>query len=168
MLSFLKKKEGERESTGRLRPLLLLGGALIGVGLLLFGGGIGGNEKEATLAAESQESLDAIGDYQRALEEEIRALCQKVSGVDQVTVAVTLEGGFETVYATEGENGKYVIVGSGSAASPLVLMHTTPKITGVGVVCRGGSSPTVQRELTSLLSAAYDLPTNRIYVTEAK
>lgn len=166
MLSFLKKKEGERESAGWLRPLLLLGGALIGVGLLLFGGARG--EKETPTVAEPEAYRETIVDYRRELEGEIRTLCQKVSGVDQVTVAVTLEGGFETVYATEGESGKYVIVGSGSNASPLILMQTAPKITGVGVVCRGGSSSAVQRELISLLSAAYDLPANRIYITEAK
>ena len=167
MLSFLKKKEGDGERSGHHKQLLILLGALVGVGLLLFGGAWSSDREDETVLP-SEDTGESLTEYQRTLESEIRTLCQKVSGVDQVTVAVSLEGGFETVYATEGEDGSYVIVGSGSSASPLVLMQARPKIAGLGVVCRGGSSPTVQRELIALLCATYDLPANRIYVTEAK
>jgi stage III sporulation protein AG len=80
-----------------------------------------------------------------------------------------LEGGFQSVYATEYQNGNesYVIVGSGSSAKPLFLSREAPQIAGVGIVCRGGNSASVRHELTILISAAFPVPSNRIYVTES-
>ena len=162
-------KNTDESPTGKhnRRLLLLLCIAALGVVLLLFG-----NARQQKTADTPEESIASDAEmlqYRTQLEERIKSLCQSVNGVGEVTVAVTLEGGFQSVYATEYQDGNesYVIVGSGSSAKPIFLSREAPKISGVGIVCRGGASASVRQELTVLVSAAFDIPSNRIYVTES-
>jgi stage III sporulation protein AG len=95
-----------------------------------------------------------------------------------VQVVVTLAGGYEYVYArdlvskTDSDSytweESYVIVGSGSAQSPLLLVKKQPEIAGVGIVCTGGADARVQNELTALVSAAFGIGTNKIHVSGAQ
>ena len=157
--------KGEHGAKGWL--LLLL--AVVGVGLLIFGGIWEQEDRESTGSDGVDNGEEALRIYQSELEARIRELCAGVAGVSDVRVIVTFAGGYEAVYATERIDGdeRYVILGSGANAEALLLSHAAPKITGIGVICRGGGNATVRHELLSLLSAAFDLPTNRIYITEA-
>ena len=154
-----------KESFSRLplsAKLMILGAALaIGVGLLLLGGS----------AEEKREDTDfkdaSIEEYASELEKKIEELCIQVEGVSKVTVAVSLQGGFEYVYATDS-SGKIVTVGSGSSASGVILKRKAPEIAGIGIVCVGGGDPNIKNRLVSLISAAYGVGSNRIFVTEAK
>ena len=167
MLEFLKKK-GDGTKGGGIKPYLLILGAAVGILLLLFGG----SEKSADATGVTTQyklNRDEIIIYREHLEKEIKALCESVKGVENVTVAVTLSGGFETVYATEstGNGEEYVIVGSGGNASALYLMRRSPEVVGIGIVCRGGGTERVRNELIPLRAATYHLSSHRIYVTEA-
>ncbi len=158
------------ESNGKLRLILILLGAAVGIFLLLFGDRLfksNAKEVEEPAPMTAQEELAA---YQTYLEGRVRSLCESVRGVDSVTVAVTLNGSFEEIYAKETVDGneEYVIVGSGSNAEALYLSRLAPEIAGIGVVCRGGANTDLQHELSSLLSAAFHVPANRIYIAEAK
>ena len=167
MLSFFKSNDTAEKGAPKRHLLLLLGIAILGVLLIVFGSG---KSEKANVATESDASADeALLIYQSQLEERIKRLCESVEGVENVTVVVTLEGGFQSVYATEYQNGNesYVIVGSGSSAKPLFLSREAPQISGVGIVCRGGGNASVRHELTILISAAFQVSSNRIYVTEA-
>jgi hypothetical protein len=101
-------------------------------------------------------------------------ICRQVAGVGEVDVAVTLDGGFSYVYATDkkttvgGESLTYVTVGSGDGETLVYLSEKAPAVVGIGVVCTGGMDPTVRREVTSLLSAAFGVGSNKIYVTGRK
>lgn len=75
------------------------------------------------------------------LEAKIKSLCEQVDGVSEVTVAVSLTD--TSAEATAGN------------------------IAGVGIVCRGGEDPLISARLTSLISAACGIRSNRIYVTGA-
>ena len=75
------------------------------------------------------------------LEAKIKSLCEQVDGVSEVTVAVSLTD--TSAEATAGN------------------------IAGVGIVCRGGEAPLISARLTSLISAACGIRSNRIYVTGA-
>ena len=166
MFDFLKK--GSLKENGRLRLYLLLGCGLLGILLILLGSG----EKKAEKTSEEtpySTSTDELVIYQDYLEERIKKLCESVSGVKNVTVVVTLSGSFESVYATEWPDGneEYVILGSGSSASPIYLSRSAPEIAGIGIVCSGGANDNVRRELISLLSATFHISSNRIYITEA-
>ena len=167
---FWKASADASESNGRLRLILILLGAALGVFLLLFGDRLFKSPSEETAEPPPLTSQEELEAYQTYLEGRVKLLCESVHGVDCVTVAVTLTGNFEDIYATETVDGneEYVIVGSGSGAKALYLTRLAPEIAGLGVVCRGGASSDVQNELSSLLSAAFHVPANRIYIAQAK
>ena len=166
MFDFLKK--GTVTEKGRLRLYLLLGCGLLGILLILFGSG-GQKAVESAKETPYSTSTDELVIYQDYLEERIKTLCESVSGVRNVTVVVTLSGTFESIYATEWPNGneEYVILGSGSSASPIYLSRSAPEIAGIGIVCAGGSNDNIKRELIALLTATFHISSNRIYVAEA-
>lgn len=166
MFDFLKK--GSLKENGKLRLYLLLGCGVLGILLILLGSGTKTTEKTSTETPYST-STDELVIYQDYLEKRIKTLCESVSGVRNVTVVVTLSGSFESVYATEWPDGneEYVILGSGSSASPIYLSRSAPEIAGIGIVCSGGANDNVRRELISLLSATFHISSNRIYITEA-
>lgn len=162
------KKEGE---AGTWRVWLIVIGALCGVLLLVFGSGLGKKDDTGTENTRTESAEEELSAYRASLAADIRTLCESVEGVSHVTVAVTLSGGFRDVYATEAARDggeQYVIVGSGGNASALLLTRSAPEIAGIGIVCLGGVRAEVRQELTSLLSAAYHIPSNRVYITEAK
>ena len=166
MFDFLKK--GSPKENGRLRLYLLLGCGVLGILLILFGSSTKTAEKTSTETPYST-STDELVIYQDYLEKRIKTLCESVSGVRNVTVVVTLSGSFESVYATEWPDGneEYVILGSGSSASPIYLSRSAPEIAGIGIVCSGGANDHIRRELISLLSATFHISSNRIYIAEA-
>ena len=166
MFDFLKK--GNPAQNGKMRLYFLLGCGVLGILLILFGSGTKTTEKKLEEAPYST-STDELVIYQDYLEARIKTLCESVNGVRNVTVVVTLSGSFESVYATEWPDGneEYVILGSGSSASPIYLSRSAPEIAGIGIVCSGGSNDNVRRELISLLSATFHISSNRIYITEA-
>ena len=166
MGSWFQQSNTSQQSAGkrRLLPLILL--AALGVLLIVFGASDITKPKNET---ESESVADDLQVYQAQLEERIKQLCKPVDGVGDVTVVVSLEGDFTSVYATEYHDGNesYVIVGSGSSAKPLLLSRETPQIAGVGIVCKGGADPSIRHELTVLISAAFHISSNRIYITAA-
>ena len=168
MLDFLKRFHTKDDGTRK--PWIVLLGAALGVLLLLFGGSthlFEGTEESRTPSLTQQEELSS---YQSYLEERVEEICESVVGVGNVSAIVTLAGGFESVYATEmhGEDEDYVILGSGSTASGLLLWQKAPQIVGIGIVCNGAQSESVHNELILLVSASFGVPTNRIYVAQSK
>lgn len=173
MFSFLKSNSDSEggERSNKLRLILIVGGALLGVFLLLFGSGVFHTEtEEMTEETASASSEDELLRYQSYLEERVKALCETVKGVGNVTAIVSLESGFEAIYATEENDGneQYVVLGSGASAQALFLTHTAPTVSGIGIVCTGGDNASVRQELTSLLSATFHISSNRIYITGAQ
>lgn len=162
MLSFFKNGF---PTSSKSKLWIILGGAALGVFLILLGNGSPKSTSQSNAAKSFDQ--DELILYQDYLEERVVNLCQSVSGVGKVTAVVTLEGGFEEIYATQWESGNevYVILGSGSSASPLPISRALPQIAGIGIVCDGGGNAAVRQELTDLLSATFDLATHRIYVT---
>jgi stage III sporulation protein AG len=155
--------------------VLILGG-IVGIGLILLG-----NQPLMTKGKEAdsseEEQVSDITMYMQTTEDKIAALCARVRGVSNVTVAITLEGDFTCVYAqnvqTEQKEGgskkqeTYVTVGSGAGESPILITRTYPRVSGIGIVCRGGGDAYIRRELIALLEAAYGISSNHIYITEA-
>lgn len=178
----MQKEEKGLPPLRRLRPkgllAVLIGGAL-GI-LLLVIGGLGGGDGRMEDAEESEaypENAElAMAEYERALENKIAALCEGVRGVSGVRVAVTLERGYEFVYAKDAEarseNGqtlgvyRYVTVGSGSSERVVCLSERPPQIAGVGIVCRGGGDARIQKELSELIAAAFDVSFSDVYIAE--
>lgn len=144
---------------GKGRLWICVLGALIGISLLVWGGG---DEKNADARTDS----DQLSIYSKEVENKILELCSRVDGVKDVSVAVSFESGFEYVYAADGE--KTLTVGSGSNESAVRVTEKPPVISGVGIVCVGGGQPRIQQKLINLISAAYGISSNKIYIVEAQ
>ena len=142
---------------------LLIGGIALGL-LLLFVGSNAKDTEKSTTITEKEESLQELATYKAELEKELETLCSAVSGVGQVDVMVRLESGNSIIYASDG-SGKPSTVGSGSTQTPLYSTIHTPRIAGVGIVCRGGNDPTIQQKLISLVSTTLDISSSRVFVT---
>jgi stage III sporulation protein AG len=149
--------------SGRGRAILLLAGAMLGVVLLLWGNVGGGAAVESAVSEDLAADTEA---YARALERRIALFCGQVEGVGEVSVAVSLESGYRRIYAQE--DSSYVLVGSGASRGMVYLTEEPPRLSGIAVVCEGGGDPTVRRHLIGLLSAAYGIGTNKIYIAEAQ
>lgn len=169
MLGFLKRSTSG-ETSGASKPWIILLGGALGIVLLLFGGKISTQKSTDSPRSDTPTRQEEIAQYQSYLETRVEELCSEVNGVGHVKAIVTLSGGFESVYATElqGDGEDYVILGSGSAASGLLLQERTPQIVGIGVVCDGADNVDVRGELIALISASFHIPTNRIYIAQAK
>ena len=155
-----------KESTSKKNiksPALAAVGLCLGVVLLLYGS-FGKNEKNT--AVEGEEMLMAET-YRAELESTLSSLCASVHGAGQVRVFVTLEGGYEYVYAKD-TRGECVTVGSGSSERAVVERVLAPKIGGVGIVCEGASDPTVEAKLCQLVCTALGIGSNRVSVMAGK
>ena len=128
--------------------IFIILGALIGVLLLLFGS-FGGKSEGAALS-----ETDEIEAYCQYLEEQAVRLCASVSGVSDVTVALTLEGGFEQVYAADkkvsgsGQSIEHVKLGSGNTAELCAVSVSSPKALWM-------ASPTATKRLSYALLKKY-------------
>lgn len=157
----LKNNLSELRRTGKLKYVIII--LALGIILMLIGSFVG---KKDETAAPSSASVSET-EYQTFLENKIKTLCENVAGVSDVTVAVSLDGGYEYVYATDGSDD-YVLVGSGAERDGILLEQKLPKIAGIGIVCAGGGDPKIKYELLSLISAACGVGTNKIFITEAQ
>ena len=150
-------------------------GVLAGALLMFVGNRVGITESSVVPESpEAPEVTRSVEEYRADLETRMESICAQVAGVGAVDVVVTLEGGYEYVYATDkritssGETISYITVGSGEGKSLVYVTERAPAITGIGVVCTGGTDANVRREVTSLLSAAFGVGSNKIYVTQRK
>lgn len=160
------------KKSGKLAVALV--GIALGAVLLFFGNRAGKENTDPTLNTPPAISVQNTEAYRADLESRMKAICEQVAGVGEADVIVTLEGGFEYIYATDkkatvgGESTTYITVGSGNSESLVYIGERVPAITGIGVVCAGGMDPSVRREVTALLSAAFGVGSNKIYVTGRK
>ena len=130
-----KAKEYAVKNKGSVMLFSLLA---LGVFLLIF------SSVPKTEAVSDEASLD---EYKARLEEELSEVCSSVSGVGRCRVTVTFERGEEKVY-------------KGSS----LIESRPPKVLGVTVVCKGADSDRVRAEIIAMMSALFDIGTNRIAV----
>lgn len=128
--------------------------------LLLFFGSLGGK----TSAGKKADTAFAEA-YRQALSEEVRALCERVEGVSEVSVLLTLEGTESAEYAANRRADGETVASLGGEA--LLTGYAMPKITGVAVVCRGGEDPENREKLTALIRAALGISSARVEVCGA-
>ena len=128
------------------RPWLLLAGVL-GLVLLVVGA-VGVGEKEETATGADTSESDA---YRHALEAEIAEACSQVRGVGKTKVILTIETGESYLYDGSRKTGT-----------------VPPEVRGVVIICEGGGSDRVKRELTDLVCALCHLSANRVYIAEMR
>ena len=118
---------------------------LLAVGILLLSFSGDGAKKSAQTA-----EGDTLG-YLAALEEETATLCSSVQGVGKCRVMITLEKGEETVYRAGAKIGT-----------------TPPRVQAITLVCEGGGTDRVRREMSSMLSSLFGIGEHRVTVLKLK
>ena len=154
--------------TQKKKTLLLLLLALLGILLILLS-----RCGEDKAGAETQNEPSALDPalYAEQIEEKVEALCNKIDGVSSAHAVVTLRGGYRAIYATDAQYGssvnksETVLIGSGSSEKALLIGYENPEIAGIGIVCSGGDDAYVRAEIISMISAAFDLGSNKIFVS---
>jgi stage III sporulation protein AG len=127
---------------GRRRTVAVALLVLLGLFLLLLPL-MGGRENDG--------AGDPLLSYKERLESEVSSLAANVRGVGRCRVFITFERGELNTY----KNGELI-----ESRPPLVL--------GVTVVCEGGENGTVRARLTEMLTALFDIPSNRVAVLRSK
>ncbi|MBQ8849434.1 MAG: hypothetical protein IJ011_03760 [Clostridia bacterium] len=151
---------------GKILIFILIG--LLGLGLLLYGS-IASSKKEDESAAASEPSLDPDA-YAEKIEDEVERICKGVAGGCSVDAVVSLSGGYRAVYASDsqssgtGYKNSMVLVGSGSSEGAVLVCYENPEISGIGIVLSCREDERVKRDVIALVSAAFSIGTNKIYV----
>lgn len=120
---------------------------------------------------EAKQEIYAVSDLCRDVEK----LISQVEGAGEVSVMLTYETAGEKIFAKdrEAENSadnkrrtsdKYIIVDGDQGENGLIVKEIYPEIRGIAVVCTGGDNPQVRREISVLLSALFDIGSNRISI----
>ncbi|MBQ7376295.1 MAG: hypothetical protein IJW52_05380 [Clostridia bacterium] len=154
--------------TQKKKTLLLLLLALLGILLMLLSRC--GEDKAGAQTQNEPSALDPAL-YAEQIEEKVEALCNKIDGVSSAHAVVTLKGGYRAIYATDAQYGssvnksETVLIGSGSSEKALLIGYENPEIAGIGIVCSGGDDAYVRAEIISMISAAFDLGSNKIFVS---
>ena len=164
-----------KENNDLRKWILPIAAGVVGIALLIFGGRSEKSEKKENVEAFAQDGTELSATaFAEAAEERIVGICSGVAGVGEVQAVVSLEGGYRAVYASDvqGSDGSYrnqtVLRGSGSSEQAILVGYDAPRIVGIGIVCTGGDDPTVRKNVTMLVSAAFDVSANKIYVTGSK
>ena len=99
-----------------------------------------------------------IKDRAEELEDELEEIITKIRGVEKEYISDISErdGASET---------KTVIAGSKEA---LLKAEKYPEVRGVLVVCSGGDKPQIQEKVVNAVSTVLDIPTNKVFVTNAE
>ena len=142
--------------------------ALIFVGVIIIIIGKNDTTKNEDIK-NSIENLDP-SQYSEMLEERVEELCNRVDGVSGAYAIVTLKGGYQAIYAIDSQSGntstknQTVVIGSGSGEKAILEGYSYPEIAGIGIVCHGGDSYEVKNKIVSLISSAFDISANKIFV----
>ena len=151
----------------RSKKIYLLA-ALIFVGVIIIIVG----KREPQISEDVKSSIEELdpSQYSEMLEARIEELCNRVDGVSGAYAVVTLKGGYQAIYAIDSQSGntssknQTVVIGSGSGERAILEGYSYPEIAGIGIVCRGGDSYDVKNKIVSLVSSAFDISANKIFV----
>ncbi len=160
-----------------IKIIVFLG--LAGMALILFSDIFSGSKKKTTQTVHNDDI--SVAEYQSfvsEMEERLERTLEKINGVGKTDVMITAAGSGEYVYAkdekTDSDSGsiskdeKYVIMGGNGEKKALVRKIDNPEITGVVVVCEGGESNVIREKIYSAVSAAFNIPSQKIYVAGSK
>lgn len=144
--------------------------AVVGVicGVLLIFGGTNAKKSNDTLDTSVKYESEELQTYTLALEKKISEFLEKVGGISNVSVILTIDSSSETVYATEGNNSDYVIIKSSEGSENAIpLTEISAKLRGIAVVCDYGNNEQLKGTVIELLSSLFDLGSNHIAVLPA-
>lgn len=165
------------QNTGPVKILIVI---LSGVLLLLISCGNLFENKEEDMeksisVQKENEPGDNLQNYRNMMEEQVRSILEKVDGVGDVDVMITLRSSKEKVTLKDNtidekrrEEETVLIQDENDNTSPYVIREVEPQIEGILVVCAGGGRAAVQREIIDGISALFSVESHKIKVMKSK
>ena len=152
------------------KGMLILFAVIALIGLLLLVSG-----KSSRSAASEKDNTDASYSldpqaYSEKIETQVEELCRRVIPNCTAEAVVSLEGGYISVYASDSQSSQSgfknstVLVGSGSSEGAILVCYENPKISGIGIVLSCREDKVIESNVISLVSAAFNVKTNKIHV----
>ncbi|MGV3487619.1 MAG: stage III sporulation protein AG [Tuberibacillus sp.] len=200
------KDPKQRKKKPSYQTLIIL--LFIGIGLMLlshFYGSGSGKKSDVPANAEPQtisddvstfktnekKTFDTMQDYAAYYEENLKDILDKVMGVSNVNVWITLSTSEQNVYekddktdqtrtSEEDHNGgtrettqnnrdeNIVIVDGGNGKGPILVTKRSPIVEGVVIVADGVQSPTVKSWIKDAASSVLNVPSYKVVVIPAK
>lgn len=133
---------------------------------------LGVTSKGRQNSTENTTSFSSSEEYVEYLENKLEVVLANVKGAGKVSVAITLEQGFEYVYATEEEtrtsSGGQVTTRSPVLVDgkPVLEKELYPQIKGIIVTSSGGGNITVKINLLNALLTAVTVDAGRVIILE--
>ena len=151
--------------------------------------GVGGTGGSGTDGAESMGAEGTAEDYAKELEQRLTKILSEMADVGRVEVMITLkssrelvveketpvsrsattetdaQGGSRTVNTSEMEEN-VIYSTDGSSSEPYVVKSLAPEIEGVLVVSEGAGSGTVNRTVTEIVQALFDVEAHKVKVVK--
>jgi len=145
--------------------------------------------KQSNLSANTSEATGS--DYAEYLENRLKKVLHGMEGVGEVEVMITLEASEELVVEKDepltrsntneedAEGGKRIITElntnettiyrtEGNNSEPYVVKTILPKVEGVVVVAQGAGSGTVNKSITEVVQALFDVEAHKVKVVKGK
>ena len=152
------------------KAMFILLAGLIGMLLILLSDSDSSNK---SVKSEIDGYNPIVSEQELALE--VEKLIESIAGAGRCKVMITYKSYDESVYAydkdensnSQGEtdfSGEYVIIDSGDKEDGLKIKTIMPEIKGVAVVCQGGNNPVIKEQIITLLSALFNISSNKISV----
>lgn len=121
----------------------------LGAILLIFiSGFIGDNSNDKNIEKELIAS-----DYSESLSTKLVDMIEKIQGVGEAQVLLTLENSYEYVYLDDDKTLSKII---------------EPKVRGVAVVCTGGDDPVIIEKVTKMLATVLSVSSGKISVSKLR
>ena len=143
--------------------IVILG--LAGMALILFSDFIIPDKEAVKQEAASDDVLTDYESYVKEMEQRLKTTLEKIDGVGKADVMITAAGSGEYIYA---KDEKDVIIGGNGQKQALVRKISNPEISGVVVVCEGGESSVVKEKVYNAVAAAFNIPSQKIFVAGSK
>ena len=139
----------------------------VGVLFILFG--VLGQDASETQSDNSLNySTPELESYTSTLEKRITAHLERIEGVTNVSVLLTVDTSNENIFATEGSGNDYVIIKDSSGNESVVkLAEINAKVRGIAVVCNYSGNEEKRQQIISMLSSLFNVGANRISVMSA-
>jgi stage III sporulation protein AG len=145
--------------------LMIILGVLTGALLIIFGSVDSDKNTDTRLPSSAEYGGQELESYTQNLEKRITELIERVGGVSNVSVLLTVDASNETVYATEGVNKDYVITkGKDGSEEAIRIMEINSTVRGIAVVCDYGGNEELRVQIIEMLSSLFCIGTNRISV----
>lgn len=138
-------------------------------------------------SAKIQSSQNEEREYEKLMEDRVKAILKNVDGVGAVDVMITLKSSKEKVLRVDKEKSRSsteekdstggtrnsmseeikettLTGGSGTTGEPVVEKEIQPEIEGIIISAQGGGSSVVRSEISQAMEALFDIPVHKIKV----